>query len=163
VDDRDELSRRLWLLREQMEQLVCALDIQQLVLANDRLRWLPMVTENVEHLVDDIRESEAQRADVSTRVARLLGLDEQATLNDLVRAVDEPYAGVWRQHRLHLLGLQAEVEDITNTNRELGRRGMQFTRDAVTTLTGDSHDTTYDPRGATRPLTTASHRFDRTA
>ena len=30
-------------------------------------------------------------------------------------------------------------------------------------LTGDSHDTTYDPRGATRPLTTASHRFDRTA
>ena len=93
MDDRDELSRRLWLLREQMEQLVCALDIQQLVLANDRLRWLPMVTENVEHLVDDIRESEAQRADVSKRVARLLGLDEQATLNDLVRTVDEPYAG----------------------------------------------------------------------
>ena len=163
MDDRDELSRRLWLLREQMEQLVCALDIQQLVLANDRLRWLPMVTENVEHLVDDIRASEAQRADVSKRVARLLGLDEQPTLNDLVRTVDEQYAGVWRQHRLHLLGLQAEVEDITNTNRELGRRGMQFTRDAVTTLTGDSHDTTYDPRGATRPLTTASHRFDRTA
>jgi FlgN protein len=163
VDDRDELSRRLWLLREQMEQLVCALDIQQLVLANDRLRWLPMVTENVEHLVDDIRESEAQRADVSKRVARQLGLDEHATLSDLARTVEEPYAGVWRQHRLHLLGLQAEVEDITNTNRELGRRGMQFTRDAVTALTGDSHDTTYDPRGVTRPLTTASRRFDRTA
>lgn len=163
VDDRDELSRRLWLLREQMEQLVCALDIQQLVLANDRLRWLPMVTENVEHLVDDIRESEAERAAISQRVARQLGLEERATLNDLVRAVDEPYAGAWRQHRLHLLGLQAEVEDITSMNRELGRRGMTFTRDAVTTLTGDAHDATYDPRGASRPLSSASRRFDATA
>ena len=163
VDDRDELSRRLWLLREQMEQLVCALDIQQLVLANDRLRWLPMVTENVEHLVDDIRESEAERAAISQRVARQLGLEERATLNELARLVDEPYASVWRQHRLHLLGLQAEVEDITNANRELGRRGMAVTREAVATLTGETHDTTYDPRGATRPLTTASRRFDRTA
>ena len=163
MDDRDELSRRLWLLREQMEQLVCALDIQQLVLANDRLRWLPMVTENVEHLVEDIRESEAARAEVSVRVARQLGLDERATLNDLVRAVDEPYAGVWRQHRLHLLGLQAEVEEITNANRELGRRGMMATREAVSALTGETHDTTYGPRGVSRPLTTASRRFDRTA
>jgi hypothetical protein len=163
VDDRDELSRRLWLLREQMEQLVCALDIQQLVLANDRLRWLPMVTENVEHLVEDIRASEAQRAEASRQVARQLGLDEHATLNDLVRTVDEPYASVWRQHRLHLLGLQAEVDEITTANRELGRRGMAFTRDAVTTLTGETQDTTYDPRGATRPLTSASRRFDWTA
>lgn len=163
VDDRDELSRRLWLLREQMEQLVCALDIQQLVLASDRLRWLPMVTENVEHLVEDIRESEAERAAISQRVARQLGLDERATLNELVRAVDEPYSGVWRQHRLHLLGLQAEVEEITNANRELGRRGMAVTRETVTALTGETHDTTYDPRGVTRPLTTASRRFDRTA
>jgi hypothetical protein len=163
VDDRDELSRRLWLLREQMEQLVCALDIQQLVLANDRLRWLPMVTENVEHLVDDIRRSEAERAEVSRRVATQLGLDERATLNDLVRTVGEPYADVWRQHRLQLLGLQAEVEDITRSNRELSHRGMAVTREAVATLTGETHDTTYDPRGATRPLTTASRRFDRTA
>lgn len=163
MDDRDELSRRLWLLREQMEQLVCALDIQQLVLANDRLRWLPMVTENVEHLIEDIRESEAERAAISLRVARQLGLDERATLNELVRAVEEPYAAAWRQHRLHLLGLQAEVEEITNANRELGRRGMAATRESIVTLTGESLDTTYDPRGVTRPLTTASRRFDRTA
>jgi hypothetical protein len=162
VDDRDELSRRLWLLREQMEQLVCALDIQQLVLANDRLRWLPMVTENVELLVNDIRTADAERVASSRRVARRLALDEEATLTELATIVGEPYGSVWRQHRLHLIALRAEVEEITSSSRELGRRGMATTRDILSSLTGDKHDT-YDPRGSTKPLMPASRRFDRTA
>jgi hypothetical protein len=90
VDDRNELSRRLWLLREQLEQLVCALDIQQLVLTNNRLRWLPMVTEDVEQLVDEIRSSEAERTMLSANIAVELGLPEHATLAELVDAVGEP-------------------------------------------------------------------------
>lgn len=162
MDDRDLLSRQLWLLREQLEQLLCALDIQQLVLANNRLRWLPMVSENVEHLVDEIRTSDGERVAVSRRVARRFGLPEDATLSELAAAAGEPYTGVWRQNRLHLVSLQAEIDEIAGANHELGRRGAATTREILVALNGDTLDT-YDPRGSTRPLAPAAHRFDRTA
>lgn len=162
MDDRQELSRRLWLLREQLEQLVCALDIQQLVLANNRLRWLPIVTEDVEQLVDDIRASEAERAMLSAHVAVELGLPEYASLADLVDAVGEPHQAIWRRHRLSLLSLRAEIEDLSAANRSVGLRGMSSNREALAAISGDALDT-YDPRGGTTPLATASSNFDRSA
>lgn len=162
MDDRDDLSRRLWLLREQMEQLVCALDIQQLVLTNDRLRWLPMVSENVDHIVDDISRAEADRIHVARRVAVGLDLAEDASLSQLIGAVGEPYAGVWRQCRFHLTALQAEANELTQENHELTRRGLNSATDVLRSLHGDLHDT-YDPSGATSKLAVASARFDRTA
>ena len=162
VDDRNELSRRLWLLREQLEQLVCALDIQQLVLTNNRLRWLPMVTEDVEQLVDEIRASEAERTMLSANIAVDLGLSEDATLADLVDAVGEPYQAVWRRHRLSLLSLRAEIDNISSTNRSVGLRGLAANREALTALGGDALDT-YDLSGGSAPLTTMSSNFDRTA
>lgn len=162
VDDRDDLSRRLWLLREQMEQLVCALDIQQLVLTNDRLRWLPMVSENVDHIVDDITAAEAERILVSRRVASSLGLSDDASLSQLIDNVGEPYSSVWRQCRLHLVALQVEANELTHENHELTRRGLNAAADMLRTLSGDLHDT-YDPSGGTARLSLSSARFDRTA
>ena len=161
MDDRDDLSSRLWLLRQQMEQLVCALDIQQLVLTNDRLRWLPMVTENVEQIVVDIRESEVARIAVSRRIAASLGLGAEASLTELIADVGEPYTSIWRQHRLHLLSLQTEIEDLSQANNEFSRRGNITARDLIGALTGDVLET-YDPSGETRPFAPAASRFDRT-
>lgn len=160
----DQLSRSLWLLREQMEQLVCALEIQQLVLLNNRVRWLPMVSENVEHLVDDIRRSEAERIAISRRVCRELGLHDDASLSDLVRAAEEPYATAWRQSRLQLLGLQSELDELSRENRELTRRGASAATDVLRAITGhaDGHDT-YDPLGGSQRLAEPVSNFDRTA
>lgn len=170
MDDREELSRRLWLLRQQLEQLLCALDIQQLVLANDRLRWLPMVSENVEQLVDDIRQSEAERVAVSRRLTVTLGLPDDATLGELADAAGEPYTQMWRQHRLHLLALHAEIDGITQANFDLSRRGAATTREIVGTLTGNESQT-YEPQAygppaqaaARRPVRVSSSIFDRSA
>lgn len=159
----DELSRRLWLLHEQMEQLVCALDIQGLVMANNRLRWLPTVTENVELLVEDISASEAARLPFTHHAARMLGLDENATLAEMGDAAGEPYRTAWRRHRLNLIALNDEIEQITSSNRELGRRGIVTAQEILATVGATSPIDTYDPRGATEQLAPASRRFDRTA
>jgi hypothetical protein len=170
VDDREELSRRLWLLRQQLEQLLCALDIQQLVLANDRLRWLPMVSENVEQLVDDVRQSEAERLAVSRRLTGTLGLPEDATLAELADAAGEPYTQMWRQHRLHMLALHAEIDGITQSNFDLSRRGAATTREIVGALTGNESQTydaqAYGPTAqasARRPARPTPSIFDRSA
>lgn len=161
MDDCDELSSRLWLLRQQMEQLVCALDIQQLMLANNRMRWLPVVIENVEQIVEDIRTSEAERITVSRRVAQRFDLPLDASLNEMIEGVGEPYAPIWRQHRIHLLSLQAEAEELGQANQELSRRGSASTQDLLEHLNGDVLRT-YAPTGEARPLTSSASRFDRT-
>lgn len=161
MDDRDELSRRLWLLREQMLQLLCALEIQQLVLSHNKLRWLPMVSENVESVLDDIRITEAERITVSRRVCRLLGIADDASLAELVQAADEPHASLWRQCRHQLTALQAEIDEVSQENRQLTRRGLSATESVLHGLSGETNDS-YDPAGATTSLAPAASRFDRT-
>lgn len=167
MDDREELSRRLWLLRQELEQLLCALEIQQLVLANDKLRWLPMVSENVEHLVDDIRRSEAERVVVARRLGTELGLADDATLGELADAAGEPYTGMWRQHRLHLLALHAEIDAATHANHDISRRGLASSREILESLAGNE-TSTYDASASGRPATPRPTRsttslFDRSA
>jgi hypothetical protein len=152
VDDRQELSRRLRLLREQLEQLVCALDIQQLLLTNHRPRLLPVVTDEVERLVDDIRASEAKRTMLSARIATELGLAKSAPLTELIEAIGEPYQAVWHRHHLSLLALHAEIEGRSSTNRSVGLRGLVANREMLTTLSGEALDvTTHNGANATTP------------
>ncbi len=161
VDDRDELSRRLWTLRELMSQLLCALEVQQLVLTNQRLRWLPMISANVEKVVDEIRHAEAERILVSQRVARSYRLRDDASLAELAHVAEEPHAEIWRQSRLHLLAIQSEIDAFAQENQELNRRGMGSTVSVIRHLHGESSET-YDPHGATERLAPATSRFDRT-
>lgn len=163
VDVLDDLTRRLLLLHDQMEQLVCALDIQQLVLVNNRLRWLPAVTENVEMLVEEIRTSEVERLPVARSAAVTMGASPDATLAELADAAGEPYRSSWRRIRLQLLALHQEIDQITATNRDLGRHGAAAAGDVVTTLGVTETPTHYSATGRSEPVTTPTHRFDRTA
>jgi len=163
VDVLDELTRRLLLLHDQMEQLVCALDIQQLVMVNNRLRWLPAVTENVEMLVEEIKVSEGERLPIAHHAATTLGTSPQATLAELADVAGEPYRSSWRRIRLQLLALHQEIDQITATNRDLGRQGMAAAGAIVTTLGGTEEPRAYSATGTAEPVRPASHRFDRTA
>jgi len=163
VEILDELSRRLWLLQEQMEQLVCALDIQGLVMANNRHRWLPTVAENVELLVDDIQTSELERLPHTIRAARQLELADDATLADMADAAGEPYRSAWRRHRLKLVSLNDEIDQITASNREIGRRSVAASQEVLATVGDTAPNDTYDPSGGTEQLSPSSHRFDWTA
>lgn len=161
MDDRDELSRRLWKLRELMSELLCALEIQQLVLTNNRLRWLGTISERVESVVDEIRSAEAERIVISQRVAHSYGLGDEASLAELVQVAEEPHREIWRQSRLHLLAIQAEIDAFTRENQELNRHGMGSTTAVIRHLQGEGAET-YDPHGATERLAPAASRFDRT-
>ncbi|MFK8025721.1 MAG: flagellar export chaperone FlgN [Ilumatobacter sp.] len=163
MDLFDQLTRRMLLLHDQMEQLVCALDIQQLVLANNRLRWLPAVSENVEVLVEEIKISETERVPIARSIAQQLGLSAEASLADLAEAAGEPYRTSWRRTRLQLIAFQQEIEMITATNRDLGQHGAAAASDVINRLGDDLEPTAYSANGQTEPVRPAPHRFNRTA
>lgn len=160
--DQDELTRRLYLLREQMEQLLCALDIQQLLLEQKQLRWLPRVSENVETIVEDIRESEAERIVVSRRVAVGMGLGEDASLSQLIDAADGERAALWRRCRHQLVALQTEIEAGSQRSREMTTDGLLVTKQVLRTMETTDDADTYDQSGSTTHFSSSARRFDRT-
>lgn len=163
VEVFDELTRRLLLLHDQMEQLLCALDIQHLVLANSKLRWLPAVAENVEVLVAEIKLSETERLPVARSAAAELYLDPEATLAQLADAVDDPHRSSWRRIRTQLVELQQEIEQIASSSSHLGQQGASAANDVMSTLGGSDESTAYSATGQTELARPTPHRFDRTA
>ena len=58
----ERLSLVLWRERELLEELHYRLEVEQLVLASGRSRWLAHATRDIDHLLSTIRETEVLRA-----------------------------------------------------------------------------------------------------
>jgi hypothetical protein len=161
VEPAEDLSHQLWTMRELLEQLVYKLEVQGLLLAAGRARWVPYVTAEIEAIIEAISEVEVTRAAASARLARQHGRSPQSTLSELLELADAPWAALLGQHRLHLLSLQAEIEEISHSNHDMARRGLMQSREIIASLGEQSVDV-YDPRGLTTSLSVSSLRLDRT-
>jgi len=161
VEPAEDLSHQLWTMRELLEQLVYKLEVQGLLLASGRARWIPYVTAELEAIIEAIGEIEALRASASGRLARQRRQPPNASLAELIEHVEAPWAGLLAQHRLHLLSLQAEIEEISRANHEMAKRSLMRSREIIASL-GEQTVDVYDPRGMTTPLAVGSLRLDRT-
>src|SRR5690606_23485872 len=73
-EEVENLSLVLWRERELLETLQCCLEQEQLVLTNDRTRWLARVAREVEEVLTELRETELLRSVAADAVARSHGL-----------------------------------------------------------------------------------------
>lgn len=161
MEPAEDLSQQLWTMRELLEQMVYKLEMQGLLLAAGRTRWLPFLNTEIESLMEAVNAVDAARSQASTRLARRYGLRPDVSLSELLQYVEHPWGQLLAQHRLHLVSLQSEIEDVSNSNQELARRGLMRSREIIASL-GDNSVDVYDPRGYARPLTTSALRLDRT-
>ena len=161
VEPAEDLSQQLWTMRELLEQLVYKLDVQGLLLAAGRARWIPYVTAELEAVIEAIGEIEAARAQATARLARQVRMPQHSSLSELIEHVGPPWANLLSQHRLHLLSLQAEIEEISRANSEMAKRSLMRSREIIASLGEQSVDV-YDPRGMTTPLAVGALRLDRT-
>ncbi len=161
MEPAEDLSHQLWTMRELLEQLVFKLEVQGLLLASGRARWIPYVTAELEAIIEAIGEIEALRSEASGRLARQHRQPPSASLAELLEHTGEPWAALLAQHRLHLLSLQAEIEEISRANHEMAKRSLMRSREIIASLGEQSVDV-YDPRGMTTPLAVGSLRLDRT-
>jgi hypothetical protein len=132
-----EVSAILWRERHLLELLLFKLDEEQLVLAAGRTRWLARATREVEMVLEEIRQTELERAVEVTRVAVDLGLPAGASLRQLAEAAPPPWQGMLVEHRQAFLSLTEEVTALVQTNRELLGRGQKAVRDVLARLDGD--------------------------
>jgi hypothetical protein len=129
-----EVSAILWRERHLLELLLFKLDEEQLVLAAGRTRWLPRATREVEMVLEELRQTELERAVEVSRVALDLDLPSGASLRQLADAAPEPWQGMLTEHRQAFLTLTDEVTALVQTNRELLNRGQRAVRDVLASI-----------------------------
>lgn len=160
VDAAEDLSHQLWTMRELLQHLVFKLEVQGLLLSTSRTRWVPFASAEVDAILEAIDEVERARAAASQRLTSQRSLPTDTRLTDLIDHLGPPWGPLLGQHRLHLLSLQAEIEEISRANHESARRGLMRSREVIAAL-GEAAVDVYDPNGASISLVSASQRLDR--
>jgi hypothetical protein len=129
-----DVSAILWRERHLLELLLFKLDEEQLVLAAGRTRWLPRATREVEMVLEEIRQTELDRAVEVSRLSIELRLPGDASLRQLADAAPEPWHGILVEHRQAFLSLTDEVTSLVQANRELLVRGQKAVRDVLASI-----------------------------
>jgi hypothetical protein len=130
----EDLSSVLWRERELLETLLFKLEVEQLVLATGRTRWLAPAAREIEEVLDAVRETELVRAVHSDAVATELGLEPNPSLQQIADASEEPWRSIWLDHRETFTAVAAEITEMAENNRELLTSGYQAAKATLMSL-----------------------------
>lgn len=143
----DKLSQVLWRERELLEDLAYRLEVERLVLASGRAKWLVNATRDIETTVDQLRETEVLRAVAADEVAEQLGMAPNPSLLALADAVGEPWRGILLDHRDTLVGIAREIAELSESTQGLLTAGYRSAQETLLAFGGPTVES-YTPAGA---------------
>ena len=121
----------LWRERELLDQLLYALNCQQFVLTSGGIRWVTASDAQVCEALDELTDCELRRAVETDRLAQVLTLPRDSTLDVIATNCEAPWDSMLVEHRAALTELVAEVATVTAHNRRLLRAGAEIVRDTL--------------------------------
>ncbi len=128
------LSQVLWQQRELLEGLHYALEVEQLILATGRTRWLLRAALDVESVLESMRKTEVLRAVAADEAAAALGLPPNPSLTELASRAQEPWSEMLGDHRAALLLTMQSITELADANRELITSGYRSARETLLAL-----------------------------
>lgn len=154
----DDLSLILWRERELLDTLLFKLEQERLMLASGRTRWLGECAQEIESVLERIRQTEVLRAVAADSAAEQAGLASNPSLRVLAASVDEPWRTILTDHRDAFVSLTNEISDLANTNRDLITVGYRAAREALLSL-GDADSADSYSHDGTAVVEGARHRL----
>jgi hypothetical protein len=142
------LAHTLWREQRLLDVLLYRMEVQQLVMAAGRGRWIERASFDVEAALEELGEHELIRSMQVADVAPLLGLRPDASLRELVASAPEPWCDILRDHQQSFLELVARVEETSLANRDLLRRSMATMRELLSSGDGAAPAEGYGRTGA---------------
>lgn len=139
MDVMERLSLVLWRERELLESLHFKLEVEQLVLASGRSRWLMHSARDVDALLAMIRETEVLRAVAADEAAAAIGMTSNPSLSALAEAADEPWSSIFIEHRQAFVAATADITALADSNRDLISAGYRSARETLLSL-GETTD-----------------------
>lgn len=139
MDVMEKLSLVLWRERELLESLHFKLEVEQLVLASGRSRWLMHAARDVDAVLATIRETEVLRAVAADEAASAIGMSSNPSLSALAEAADEPWSSIFTEHRAAFVSSTADITALADSNRDLISAGYRSARETLLSL-GETTD-----------------------
>ncbi len=121
----EDLSSVLWQERDLLETLLYKLEVEQMVLAGGRTRWLPAAARDIDACLAQIREVELLRAVAVDAVAAELGLEPNPSLHEIADRCEQPWRDIWLDHREAFTTVAAQIGRMSESNRTLLTAGYQ--------------------------------------
>jgi hypothetical protein len=147
----EALSETLWSERHVVEYLLFKVTTAKLLLAADERRFVAMALDEVERVVDKLREFELHRALALAPVAEAWGADaSELTLAVIAARAPVPWNGVFSDHHDTFKQMTAEIEETSAANRTLATSALGQVRNALETMSGPSLGSTYTASGHTQ-------------
>ena len=129
------VSEALWMQRETLQTLLYRLVCEKLILMSGSDRWLARADDEIRAVLDQLRSGELMRAVEVEELARLRGLDADASLAELAAASPEPWRTLLADHRAALRSLVCDVQGVAEQNRLLLEAGSLAARATLTEIT----------------------------
>ena len=156
----EKLSLILWRERELLELLAYKLEVERLVLASGRTKWLVNVTNEVEDVLAAIRETEVLRAVAADAAAAELGMAPGPSLAALAAAAGEPWHGILVDHRDAFVAAAREIAALSEDNHGMLSAGYRAAQETLLALGGGVTEG-YTPAGTAVVESPRSHLIDR--
>ena len=129
-----EVSTLLWRERQLLELLLFKLEEEQLVLAAARPHLLAPASAEVAQVLEQISECETEREEATRELADELGLDAPARLGQIVEATEEPWTGIFADHRRGLVTAVERIRTLAAGTKALLAARLAATSDALALL-----------------------------
>jgi hypothetical protein len=155
------LSEVLWRERELMEGLQYALEVEQLILASGRNRWLMRAATDVEAVLESLRKTEVLRAVVADEAAAALGLAPNPSLKELAATSGEPWGEILADHRDAFVAMTQSITELADSNRDLITTGYRSARETLLAM-DDADGYTADGAAVLSAVGVGPSRIDRT-
>lgn len=133
----EKLSLILWRERELLELLSYKLEVERLVLASGRTRWLVNATREIEDVLATIRETEVLRALAADEAAAELGLAPDPSLASLAAAAPDPWGTLLLEHRDAFVVAAREIAQLSEDNQGLLTAGYRSARATLLGIVGN--------------------------
>lgn len=164
TDDREALEALadvLWAERHLVEYLLFKLVTAKLLLAAGERRFMPRAMDEVERVVERLKDVEEHREAALSPIAAAAGCRiADLTLAKLVTVAPEPMATVFKDLHDNFMALTAEIEETSATSRRLASQALSQVRSTIETMTGPALTTTYTARGTHDHIMTAPIRLN---
>jgi flagellar biosynthesis/type III secretory pathway chaperone len=142
----EELSAILWRERDLLETLLFKLEVEQLILTSGRTHWLALAAREVAFVLEEIRDAELLRSVAVDTLAAELGLQPNASLNEIAQASEEPWRDIWLDHREAFIGVTLQITEMSQSNRVLLTAGYQAAQATLLSMTEKA--STYEADGS---------------
>lgn len=133
----EKLSLILWRERELLVLLSYKLEVERLVLASGRTRWLVNATREIEELLATIRETEVLRAVAADEAAAELRLPPNPSLAGLAAVAPDPWGPLLLEHRDAFVETAREIAQLSEDNHSLLTAGYRSARATLLDIVGN--------------------------